>query len=68
MGSLIIPAATAMRLGKDLRSMQTMAVEMAMLATLSGTLLAPALGLAPVPLTIVIAAAIFFVSLALHDE
>ncbi len=67
MGSLIIiPAATAMRLGKNLRSMQMISVAIAMLTTLSGTLLAPVLGLAGGPLTIAIAAGIFFASVALR--
>jgi len=67
MGSLIIiPAATAMRLGTNLRTMQTISVAIAMLATLSGTLLAPVLRLAAGPLIIVIAASIFFLSLAVR--
>jgi ABC-type Mn2+/Zn2+ transport system permease subunit len=67
MGSLIIiPAATAMRLGTNLRTMQTISVAIAMLATLSGMLLAPVLCLAAGPLVIVIAASIFFLSLAVR--
>ena len=67
MGSLIIiPAATARQLARSLRGMQTMSVGIAVAATLVGALAAPALGLATGPVTIVVAAAVFFASLAVR--
>jgi ABC-type Mn2+/Zn2+ transport system permease subunit len=67
MGSLIIiPAATAKHLARSLRSMQMIAVALAMLATLLGTLAAPALHVEAGPLTITIAAGMFGVSLLLR--
>ncbi|HLB53872.1 MAG TPA: metal ABC transporter permease [Gemmatimonadales bacterium] len=64
MGSLIIiPAATAKHLARSLRSMQLIAVAIATLATLVGTMAAPALHAEPGPLTITIAAGIFVLSL-----
>jgi ABC-type Mn2+/Zn2+ transport system permease subunit len=65
MGSLIIiPASTAMYLGRSMRSMQSISVVLSVAATIAGTLLAPGLHLQPGPLVIVIAAAVFFASLA----
>jgi len=67
MGSLIIiPAATSMYLGRDLRSMQSVAVAIAVVATMGGLWLAPHLGRPPGPLVITISAAIFFVALAVR--
>ncbi len=64
MGSLIIiPAATAKQLARSLRGMQFISVGLAVLATLVGAIAAPVLGLATGPVTIVFAAALFFVSL-----
>jgi ABC-type Mn2+/Zn2+ transport system permease subunit len=64
MGSLIIiPAATAKHLARSLRSMQVIAVTIALVATLAGTLLAARLRVEPGPWIIAIAATIFFVSL-----
>ena len=67
MGSLIIiPAVTAGYVTRNLRAMQAISVLMAAGAVLAGMLLAPRLGVEPGPLTIVIAAAVFFVSLGLR--
>jgi ABC-type Mn2+/Zn2+ transport system permease subunit len=67
MGSLIIiPPATAKHLAKSLRSMQLIAVALALLATLLGALAAPALHVEPGPLTITIAAGLFAGSLLLR--
>ena len=64
MGSLIIiPAATAKQLARSLSGMQLISVCLAVVATLAGALAAPALGLATGPVTIVVAAVIFFASL-----
>ncbi|MGH7668554.1 MAG: metal ABC transporter permease [Gemmatimonadaceae bacterium] len=67
MGSLIIiPAATAKQLARSLGGMQLLSVCIAVVATLIGALAAPALRLATGPVTIVVAAAVFFVSLAVR--
>ncbi|HEU4989373.1 MAG TPA: metal ABC transporter permease [Gemmatimonadaceae bacterium] len=67
MGSLIIiPAATAKQLARSLRGMQIVSVGIAVAATLIGAVAAPALGLATGPVTIVVAAGVFFVSLLLR--
>lgn len=64
MGSLIIiPATTAAYLGRDLRAVQSIAVVLAVAATLSGSLLAPRLHLPAGPLIIVITAVLFLMSL-----
>lgn len=64
MGSLIIiPAATAKHLARNLDAMLVTSVALAVLATVLGTLGAPLLHLESGPLTIVIAAALFFASL-----
>ncbi len=69
MGSLIIiPAATAKHLARSLKEMQSMAVALAMAATLLGELLAPVLHVVAGPLIIVIAAAAFLVSLPFRRE
>jgi ABC-type Mn2+/Zn2+ transport system permease subunit len=67
MGSLvIIPAATAMYLARDLRSMQLVAVAIAVASTIGGSLLAPHMHLPIGPVVITIAAAIFFASIAIR--
>ncbi len=67
MGSLIIiPAATAKQLARSLRGMQLVAVGIAVGATLIGAFVAPEIGLETGPVTIVVAAAVFFVSLLLR--
>jgi zinc transport system permease protein len=64
MGSLvIIPAATAKHLAGSLRATQLIAVGLAVTVTALGTLLGQRFGVAPGPLAIVLAAAIFFLSL-----
>jgi ABC-type Mn2+/Zn2+ transport system permease subunit len=64
MGSLIIiPAATAKQLARSLRGMQLISVCIAVAATLIGAVAAPAIGLATGPVTIVVAAVVFFASL-----
>jgi ABC-type Mn2+/Zn2+ transport system permease subunit len=64
MGSLIIiPAATAKQLARSLSGMQWISVGIAVGATLVGAYAGPALGLDTGPVTIVVAAAVFFVSL-----
>lgn len=69
MGSLIIiPAATARHLANSLRSMQAIAVVVAMLATLLGAVAAPGLHVEAGPLTIAIAAGLFGVSLLLRTS
>lgn len=69
MGSLvIIPAATAKHLARNLREMQLLSVAIAVLATLVGSIAAPSLQLETGPLTIAIAAAIFFVFVALSKR
>ncbi len=65
MGSLIIiPAATARQLARSLGGMQLISVSIAVGATLAGSLAAPALGLETGPVIIVVAAAAFFLGLA----
>lgn len=67
MGSLIIiPAATAKQLARSLGGMQLLSVCIAVVATLVGAVVAPALGLATGPVTIVAAALVFFLSLAVR--
>ena len=64
MGSLIIiPAATAKHLAGSLNAMLAISVALAVLATVLGALGAPLLHLEGGPLTITIAAALFFASL-----
>ncbi|HVA57092.1 MAG: metal ABC transporter permease [Gemmatimonadaceae bacterium] len=64
MGSLIIiPAATAKQLARSLDGMQWWSVGLAVFAMLAGSLGGPLLGVATGPLTIVVAAAVFFMSL-----
>jgi len=65
MGSLIIiPAATARQLARSLNGMQVIAVVIAVFATLAGAVVGPMIGVETGPLTIVVASAVFFVSLA----
>jgi len=65
MGSLIIiPAATAKHLARSLSAMQALAVAIAMVSTLVGSLAAPVLHREAGPLIITAAALIFFGSLA----
>ncbi|MBI4503136.1 MAG: metal ABC transporter permease [Gemmatimonadetes bacterium] len=65
MGSLvIIPAATAKHLATGLTAMLLIAVSIAVLSTLAGTLLGSALHQDAGPVTIAVAALFFFVSLA----
>ncbi len=67
MGSLIIiPAATAKRLARSLRSMRLIAVTTAIVATLLGALAAPMIHVEAGPLTIVVAAGMFVLSLAVR--
>ncbi len=67
MGSLIIiPAATAKQLARSLGGMQLLSVCIAVVATLVGAVAAPELGLATGPVTIVAAASVFFLSLAVR--
>lgn len=67
MGSLIIiPAATARSLARSLDTMLLLAVGIAVLATLSGTLLGPVLHVGTGPLIISIAAGVFFISLVVR--
>ena len=67
MGSLIIiPAATAKQLARSLSGMQVVSVCIAVGATLIGAVAAPALKLATGPVTIVVAAAVFFISLVVR--
>lgn len=64
MGSLIIiPAATAKHLSRNLRQMRGLSVAIAIVSTLAGSLLGPVLRLPAGPMTITIAAAIFFLGL-----
>jgi zinc transport system permease protein len=64
MGSLvIIPAATAKHLAWNLRSMLALAVILAVVSTLAGTVLAHALGRETGPLVIATAAILFFLGL-----
>lgn len=64
MGSLIIiPAATAKHLARNLNSMLIIAVTMAVVSTVAGTWIAHAIQRDTGPVIIVIAAALFFVSL-----
>jgi ABC-type Mn2+/Zn2+ transport system permease subunit len=63
MGSLIIiPATTAMYLARSLRSMQIIAVSVAVSATLIGTIIARRVAVASGPVIIVVAVAAFLVS------
>jgi zinc transport system permease protein len=69
MGSfIIIPAATARHLAESLPGMRLVAVSAALLATLSGFLGAPLLGVETGPLIIAIAAGCFFASLIRHGK
>jgi zinc transport system permease protein len=69
MGSLIIiPAATAKHLARSLLQMQVIAVVVAMACTLVGSLAAPRLSLEMGPVTITLAAALFFVSLGFRRD
>lgn len=64
MGSLIIiPATTAMYVGSNVRTMQTIAVGSAVGASVLGTVAAPRLGIATGPAIIIIAALVFLISL-----
>jgi len=64
MGSLIIiPAATAKQLARDLGQLRHLSVTIAVAATVLGSLMAPALGVESGPLIITVAAALFFVGL-----
>ncbi len=64
MGSLIIiPAATAKHLSRNLRQMRLLSVGIALASTLAGSLLSPVLHLPAGPLTITLAAAVFFLGL-----
>jgi ABC-type Mn2+/Zn2+ transport system permease subunit len=64
MGSLIIvPAATAMLLARSLRALQSAAVLIAVGVTAAGAIAAPQLHVAAGPLTIVMASAVFVLSL-----
>lgn len=64
MGSLIIiPAASAKHLARNLAHMRALAVGIAVVATVIGTLAAPLLGVETGPLVIAVAAAIFFLGL-----
>jgi len=67
MGSLlIIPAATAMRLSRNLTSMLVTAAVLAAAATVAGTALAPLLHRDPGPVIVTISAVGFFASLAVR--
>lgn len=67
MGSLIIiPAATAKQLARSLGGMQLIAVGIAVFATLVGAVAGPMVGVETGPLTIVVAAAVFFASLVVR--
>jgi ABC-type Mn2+/Zn2+ transport system permease subunit len=72
MGSLIIiPAATARQLAGGLNSMLAVAAALAVAATVVGVYVGPVLHVAPGPLTITAAAAVFFLSTAaknLHER
>jgi ABC-type Mn2+/Zn2+ transport system permease subunit len=64
MGSLIIiPAASAKHLARNLRQMRVFSVGIAVAATVAGALLAPFVHLETGPLVIAIAAAVFFAGL-----
>ena len=64
MGSLIIiPAATAKQVGRGLGAMLVVAVVVAVLSTLAGTVLARVLQRESGPIIIVVASAVFFLSL-----
>jgi ABC-type Mn2+/Zn2+ transport system permease subunit len=64
MGSLIIiPATTAKHLSRNLRQMCGLSVAIAMASTLAGSLLAQSLRVPAGPLTITLAAAVFFLGL-----
>jgi zinc transport system permease protein len=63
MGSLvIIPAATARRLARNLTGMFAISVAVAVLATVAGTYLAAALGRESGPVIVTIAAACFLLA------
>jgi ABC-type Mn2+/Zn2+ transport system permease subunit len=65
MGSLIIiPAATARQLARNLDEMLALSVVMALVATFAGTLVADALGRSSGPLIVSVAAACFFAAFA----
>ncbi|HXJ34038.1 MAG TPA: metal ABC transporter permease [Candidatus Eisenbacteria bacterium] len=67
MGSLIIiPAATAKYLARSLRGMLAIAVAAAVFATVAGDTIASWLGRPTGPLIVVVAAAVFFVSVAIR--
>jgi ABC-type Mn2+/Zn2+ transport system permease subunit len=67
MGSLIIiPAATAKHLARSLSQMRSISVGASVFSTAAGSLLAPRIGFEQGPLTIAIAAALFFAGLALR--
>jgi ABC-type Mn2+/Zn2+ transport system permease subunit len=67
MGSLvIIPAATAKHLARNLREMLAISVAVAVSSTLAGELLAIRLGRSPGPIIITFAAAMFLLSLPLR--
>ncbi len=69
MGSLIIiPAATAKHLARSLPQMRAIAIVLATSCTLLGAVAAPWLRLERGPITIAIAAALFFVSLAIRRD
>ena len=69
MGSLIIiPAATAKRLARTLRSMLVIAVIIATVCTVAGTVLARVIHRDTGPVIIAIAAAVFFISLVVRRE
>jgi zinc transport system permease protein len=69
MGSLIIiPAATAKHLARSLPQMRAIAVVLAMSCTLLGSVAASWLRLEKGPVTIAIAAALFFLSLGLRRD
>ncbi|HVX38349.1 MAG TPA: metal ABC transporter permease [Gemmatimonadaceae bacterium] len=64
MGSLIIiPATTAMYLGRSLRAMQLIAISSAVGSTVVGSLVAPRFGIATGPAIIVVAAVVFVLGL-----
>lgn len=69
MGSLIIiPAATAKHLARSLPQMRAIAVVLAMSCTLLGSVAASWLRLEKGPVTIAVAAALFFISLGLRRD
>ena len=69
MGSLIIiPAATAKHLARSLSQMRGIAVALAISCTLTGSVTASRLGLERGPVTIALAAALFFFSLTVRRD